>query len=101
MMLKQPLYPPYLIKVVRFLGRFARIRFVLEMLSVVFWSLTQWFRTIGGLVEIQTGNVAYLAHGGGFRFGLLAGVSLKFPCELQGRYGTDKSNEQAYIRYFL
>jgi membrane associated rhomboid family serine protease len=36
------------------------------------WFLTQLFSEVGALVETQTGGVAYMAHIGGFVFGMIA-----------------------------
>lgn len=56
-----------------FLGWFSQITFVPAIVLVGIWFLTQVLDEIGALVQTQTGGVAYMAHIGGFLFGMLLG----------------------------
>jgi membrane associated rhomboid family serine protease len=66
-------YPRDQIKTVLFLGWFYGVRLIPAILLVGFWFLTQLFNEVGALATTQTGGVAYMAHVGGFIFGLVAG----------------------------
>ncbi|MGA9349672.1 MAG: rhomboid family intramembrane serine protease, partial [Anaerolineae bacterium] len=46
------------------------VTFVPAILLVGMWFLTQVFSQVGAMVEMQTGGVAYMAHIGGFVFGM-------------------------------
>lgn len=57
-----------------FLGWFGRVTFLPAILMVGVWFLTQLFSEVGALAQVNTGGgVAYMAHVGGFVFGMLAG----------------------------
>jgi membrane associated rhomboid family serine protease len=43
------------------------------VISQKLWFLTQVFSQIGALAQTQAGGVAYMAHIGGFVFGLILG----------------------------
>jgi len=61
-------YPRDQIRTLLFVFVFARIRFIPAALLIGFWFLTQLFHA-GRVAQVQTGDVAYLAHIGGFIFG--------------------------------
>jgi membrane associated rhomboid family serine protease len=52
------------------LGWFSQVTFVPAIVLVGIWFLTQLFSEIGALATVQTGGVAYMAHTGGFVFGM-------------------------------
>jgi membrane associated rhomboid family serine protease len=64
-------YPRDQIRTVLLIGWFVRIAFVPAVLLVGMWFLTQVFSELGSVVSADTGGVAYMAHIGGFAFGLL------------------------------
>jgi membrane associated rhomboid family serine protease len=64
-------YPRDRIRTILFFGWFARITFIPAIILVGFWFLTQLFNEVGALADVQSGGVAYMAHIGGFIFGLL------------------------------
>ena len=67
-------YPSDRIRTVVFLGWFVRVTFLPAILMVGLWFLTQLFSEVGALAQVDTGGgVAYMAHIGGFVFGMLAG----------------------------
>ena len=67
-------YPRDRIRTVVFLGWFGRVTFLPAILMVGLWFLTQLFSEVGALAQVDTGGgVAYMAHVGGFVFGMLAG----------------------------
>jgi membrane associated rhomboid family serine protease len=82
-------YPRDEIKTVLFLGWFASIRFIPALFLVGFWFLTQLFNEVGAVTQIQMGGVAYMAHIGGFLFGLIAGRLFEIP----ERIGQQSLNE--------
>ena len=64
-------YPRDQIKSVLFIFLFARITLIPAALLIGFWFLTQLVHA-GVVTQVQTGGVAYLAHVGGFIFGVTA-----------------------------
>jgi membrane associated rhomboid family serine protease len=66
-------YPRDRIRTVLLLGWFSQITFVPAIVLVGIWFLTQLLDEIGALVQTQSGGVAYMAHVGGFLFGMLFG----------------------------
>jgi membrane associated rhomboid family serine protease len=64
-------YPRDRIRTVIILGWFVEIAFVPAILLVGLWFLIQVFNEFGPLAQLQSGGVAYMAHIGGFVFGLL------------------------------
>lgn len=72
-------YPRDQIKTVLFLGWFVSVRFIPALFLVGFWFLTQLFNEVGAVTQVNTGGVAYMAHIGGFIFGLLAGRLFEIP----------------------
>jgi len=67
-------YPRDKIRTVVLIGWFARVTFIPAALMVGLWFLTQLFSEVGALSQVQTvdSGVAYMAHIGGFIFGMLA-----------------------------
>jgi membrane associated rhomboid family serine protease len=63
-------YPRDRIKTVLLFGWFARITVVPAALLIGLWFLIQLFSGVGAVADVQTGGVAYMAHVGGFIFGL-------------------------------
>jgi len=82
-------YPRDQIKTVLFLGWFASVRFIPALFLVGFWFLTQLFSEVGAVTQMNTGGVAYMAHIGGFLYGMLAGRLF----EIQDRIGQQGWNE--------
>ena len=66
-------YPRDQIKTVLFVGWFGGVRFVPAIALVGLWFLTQLFSEVGALASVQSDGVAYMAHIGGFLFGMIAG----------------------------
>jgi len=67
-------YPRDKIRTVVLIGWFSRITFIPAALMVGLWFLTQLFSEVGALAQVTAddGGVAYMAHIGGFIFGMLA-----------------------------
>lgn len=66
-------FPRDRIRTVIFLGWFVFIRFIPAVILVGFWFVLQLLSEVGSLVQRQTGGgVAYMAHIGGFIFGMLS-----------------------------
>jgi membrane associated rhomboid family serine protease len=66
-------YPRDRIRTVFLLGWYAGVTLIPAIVLVGFWFLTQLFSEVGALAQVQTGGVAYMAHIGGFVFGMAAG----------------------------
>jgi len=66
-------YPRDRIKTALFFLLFIRIAFVPASLLIGFWFLMQLFSAGAVTQSVQTGGVAYLAHIGGFLFGVITG----------------------------
>jgi membrane associated rhomboid family serine protease len=66
-------YPRDRIRTLLWLVFFFRIAFVPAALLIGFWFLTQLFSAGAVAGHVQSGGVAYLAHIGGFLFGVLTG----------------------------
>jgi len=64
------MYPRDQIKSVLLIFIFVKITFIPAYLLIGFWFLTQLVNA-GKVAQAQTGGVAYLAHIGGFLFGVL------------------------------
>lgn len=64
-------YPGDRIRTLVIFGFFVRIALIPAIVLVSIWFLIQLFSEVGALAEVQTGGVAYMAHIGGFAFGLL------------------------------
>jgi len=76
-------YPRDRIKTVLFLGWFVSVRYIPAIVLVGLWFLTQVFSQVGALVQTNTGGVAYMAHVGGFLFGMIAGRLFEIPARIQ------------------
>jgi len=61
------------IRTIIFLGLFVTVALVPSILLVGLWFLLQLFSEVGSLAERQGGGVAYMAHVGGFVFGMATG----------------------------
>ena len=67
-------FPRDRIRTVVFLGWFVRVTLIPAILMVGLWFLTQLFSEVGALAQVDaSGGVAYMAHVGGFVFGMVAG----------------------------
>jgi membrane associated rhomboid family serine protease len=64
-------YPRDRIRTVLIIGWFIIVRFIPAVFLIGFWFLIQLFSEVGGLVKMQRGGVAYMAHIGGFIFGMV------------------------------
>ena len=64
-------YPRDRIRTVLMLGWFIRITFIPAIILVGFWFLIQLVSQVGALASTQQGGVAYMAHIGGFLFGII------------------------------
>ena len=64
-------YPRDRIRTIIFLGWFIDAEFIPAILLVGIWFLLQLFNELAAVAQVQTGGVAYMAHVGGFLFGLL------------------------------
>jgi len=66
-------FPRDRIRTLLLIGWFSRITLVPAILLVGLWFLTQLLSEVGALATTQTGGVAYMAHIGGFLFGMILG----------------------------
>jgi rhomboid family protein len=64
-------YPADRIRTLLFLGFFFSVALIPAILLIGLWFITQLFNGLGAVAEVQQGGVAYMAHIGGFIFGLL------------------------------
>jgi membrane associated rhomboid family serine protease len=65
-------YPRDKIRTVVIIGWFVQVTFIPAIVMVGLWFLTQLFSQVGALAQVQSdGGVAYMAHIGGFIFGML------------------------------
>ena len=67
------IYPRDLIKTLLWIIIFLRITYIPAVLLIGFWFLLQLFNAGQVAQHVQTGGVAYIAHVGGFLFGVLTG----------------------------
>jgi membrane associated rhomboid family serine protease len=73
-------YPRDRIRIAFFFLWFPRIAYVPAILLMGVWFLTQFFSEVGALAQVQTGaGVAYMAHIGGFIYGVLSGRLFESP----------------------
>jgi membrane associated rhomboid family serine protease len=63
-------YPRDRIRTLLLLGFFYQITYIPASILVGIWFLIQLFSEVGSLVQVQSGGVAYMAHIGGFIFGV-------------------------------
>jgi membrane associated rhomboid family serine protease len=66
-------YPRDRIRTIIFFGFFIQLALIPAAILVGVWFLLQLFSQIGSFASLQAGGIAYMAHIGGFLFGLLAG----------------------------
>jgi len=67
-------YPHHRIRALLLLGWWTRTTFVPAALLIGLWFLIQMFNQVGAVADVETGaGVAYMAHIGGFIFGLVSG----------------------------
>jgi membrane associated rhomboid family serine protease len=73
-------FPHDRIRTILFLGFFFTISFVPTILLIGFWFLMQLFSEVGTLInrKVGAGGIAYMAHVGGFVFGIVLMQILKF-----------------------
>ena len=64
------IFPHDKIRTIVFLGWFVTITLIPAALMIGFWFLIQLFSEVGALVQKQSGGIAYMAHVGGFVFGM-------------------------------
>ncbi len=73
-------YPRDRIRTLFFFFWFPRVAYVPAILLMGLWFLTQLFSEVGALAHVQTGEgVAYMAHVGGFIYGVLTGRLFELP----------------------
>jgi membrane associated rhomboid family serine protease len=72
-------FPYDRIRTVVFLGFFVTITLVPSILLVGLWFLLQLFSGVGSLTLRQGAGIAYMAHVGGFIFGMLTGRLFMYP----------------------
>ncbi|NLE44367.1 MAG: rhomboid family intramembrane serine protease [Chloroflexi bacterium] len=65
------MFPRDRIRTVVFFGWFIRLTLMPAAVLIGMWFIIQLFSGLGALVQTQRGGVAYMAHIGGFVFGLL------------------------------
>jgi membrane associated rhomboid family serine protease len=75
-------YPRDKIRTIIFIGWFVRVTFIPAVILIGFWFLIQLFSEVGGLIVMQKGGVAYMAHIGGFIFGMVAARIFENPQRL-------------------
>jgi len=78
-------YPRDRIRTLIFFFIFVRITFIPAALLIGFWFLTQVINA-GVVAQVRTGGVAYLAHIGGFLFGVVAARLFRNPSRMIYRY---------------
>jgi membrane associated rhomboid family serine protease len=64
-------YPRDRIRTLLLLGWFIRVTFIPAIFLVGFWFLIQLFSQVGSVLQMEAGGVAYMAHIGGFIFGMI------------------------------
>ena len=67
------LYPRDRIRTFVWILIFIRVTYIPAVLLIGVWFLIQLFNAFGSVASVQTGGVAYLAHVGGFLFGMVTG----------------------------
>jgi membrane associated rhomboid family serine protease len=71
-------YPQDQIRTVILVGYYSRVTVIPAIFMIGFWFLTQLISQVGALANVQSDGVAYMAHIGGFIFGLLAARPFEF-----------------------
>jgi membrane associated rhomboid family serine protease len=77
-------YPRDRIKTVVFFLIFFRVTFIPAAILIGFWFLIQVFH-VGMVATVRTGGVAYLAHVGGFLFGVVTARMFEDPRRIAAR----------------
>jgi membrane associated rhomboid family serine protease len=77
-------YPRDRIKTLLFFFIFFRVTFIPAALLIGFWFLIQVFH-VGSVANVQQGGVAYLAHVGGFLFGVVTARLFEDPLRVAAR----------------
>ncbi len=82
-------YPRDRIRTVFFFGWFARVAFVPAIVLVGLWFVSQLFSEVGSVTSADAalGGVAYMAHIGGFVFGVIAARLFEVPDRVAARRG--------------
>jgi membrane associated rhomboid family serine protease len=75
-------YPRDRIRTLLFIFIFIRITFIPAAILIGFWFLTQLFN-FGMVAQVKTGGVAYLAHIGGFLFGVVTARLFEDPRKIR------------------
>jgi membrane associated rhomboid family serine protease len=75
-------YPRDRIRTLLFIFIFIRITFIPAAILIGFWFLTQLFN-FGMVTQVKTGGVAYLAHIGGFLFGVVTARLFEDPRKIR------------------
>ncbi len=75
-------YPRDKIKTLLFIFIFIRVTYIPAVLLIGFWIVTQLF-SFGTVAHAQTGGVAYLAHIGGFAFGMATARLIEDPARIR------------------
>lgn len=70
-------FPHDRIRTIIFLGWFVTISFVPSIVLIGFWFGLQLLNGFGSFVKHQAGGIAYMAHIGGFMFGMVFGYLFK------------------------
>jgi membrane associated rhomboid family serine protease len=65
-------YPRDQIRTLVLFGWYARITVIPAAILIGLWFIIQLFSQVGTVADVQTGGVAYLAHIGGFFFGVVS-----------------------------
>jgi membrane associated rhomboid family serine protease len=65
------IYPRDRIRTLVWILIFIRVTYIPAVLLIGFWFLIQLLSVVGSVATVQTGGVAYLAHVGGFIFGVV------------------------------
>jgi len=71
-------FPHDRIRTAVFLGWFVTISFIPSIILIGFWFVVQVFSQFGSIAQTQAGGVAYMAHIGGFVFGMAFGYLSMF-----------------------
>jgi len=77
-------YPRDQIRSLLFIFIFVRVTFIPAALLIGFWFVAQLFNA-GSVADVQTGGVAYLAHVGGFIFGVITSRLFEDPRRIAWR----------------
>jgi membrane associated rhomboid family serine protease len=81
-------YPRDRIRAVLIIFIFVKVTFIPACLLIGFWFLTQLLNA-GAVAQVQSGGVAYMAHIGGFIFGVVTARFFKDPHRLARQQTTD------------